>query len=76
MERGTGFVAGRGVSRPPPDLPGLNQTAGRLDGIPSIVARLARDLLDRCSRLDDEIKQLDAEISALVEPLAPSLLPL
>ncbi|HEX7310453.1 MAG TPA: transposase [Gaiellaceae bacterium] len=38
------------------------------------VARIARDLVERTSRLTVEINQLEREITALVEQLAPSLL--
>jgi transposase len=62
--------AARSLDRPR----GLNQTAARLDGTPGIVARLARDLLERCRSLNDEIKQLEVEITTIVEQLAPSLL--
>jgi transposase len=45
-----------------------------LDGVHGVVARLARSLLTRCRQLTIEIDQLHAEIAALVESLAPSLI--
>jgi len=38
------------------------------------VARIARELVDRCRGLTTEINQLEKEICALVERLAPTLL--
>ena len=46
----------------------------RLGGIDGLVARLARDLVERCRHLSVEINQLHAEITARVTPLAPALL--
>lgn len=54
----------------------VNQTAARLEGITGIVARLARELLERCRDLNSAIKQLEVEITQLVERLVPSLLAL
>src|SRR6516225_463930 len=46
----------------------------RLAGIDGTVARLARDLVTRCRHLTLDINALHAEITALVTPLAPTLL--
>jgi transposase len=54
----------------------LNKLAARLEGLEGTVARLARDITDRCSALTSEINQLEKEISELVETLVPSLLAL
>jgi transposase len=51
----------------------LNQTAARLQGQAGTVARLARVLVERLRILNVEIKQLEEEITTLVEQLAPSL---
>jgi transposase len=50
------------------------QMTVNLDGQDGTVARLARRLLERCSALTVEVKQLDAEISDLVAAIAPHLL--
>jgi transposase len=52
----------------------LNKIRSRLDDLDSLVARLARELVDRCHALNSEITKLGTEITALVEQLAPSLL--
>jgi transposase len=52
----------------------LTRTAARLEGLDGLVARLARDLVDRCRTLGEQIKQLEAEITTRVEQLAPTLL--
>lgn len=39
-----------------------------------MVARLARDLVERCARLTDDIRELEREITTLTRELAPSLL--
>jgi transposase len=52
----------------------LNKIRSRLDDLDSLVARLARELVDRCHALNSEISKLGTEITALVEQLAPSLL--
>jgi transposase len=49
----------------------LNEHLGHLDGI---VARLARDLLQRIRALTITIDELETEITDLVEQIAPSLL--
>ena len=46
----------------------------RLGGVDGLVARLARELVDRCRRLTSDINALTVEITALVTPLAPALL--
>lgn len=48
--------------------------AAFLDGRNGIVARLARQLLGRCQELTTTIKALEAEITTLVNRLAPALL--
>jgi hypothetical protein len=50
----------------------LARLAARLEGSEGTVARLARDLVDRCRSLTIEIRQLEREISELVETLAPA----
>ena len=50
------------------------QVRARLDGVGGTVARLARDLVERCAQLTAEIRELEQEIAALVAELAPSLL--
>jgi transposase len=62
--------AARSLDRPR----ALNKVAVRLDGLDGLVARIARDLVDRCRALNTEIAKLSAEIESLVERLAPSLL--
>jgi len=52
----------------------LARLAERLANIKGTVARIARDLVDRCRELTTEINGLEQEISTLVEELAPSLL--
>src|SRR3954454_11472917 len=46
----------------------------RLGGVDGLVARLARELVDRCRRLTSDINALTVEITALVTPLAPTLM--
>jgi len=46
----------------------------RLGGVDGLVARLARELVDRCRRLTSDINALTVEITALVTPLAPALM--
>jgi transposase len=46
----------------------------RLDGVPGLEARLARELVARCRDLTSHVDELEDEIKALVIPLAPSLL--
>jgi transposase len=62
--------AARSLDRPR----ALKKVSERLEGIEGLVARLARDLADRCRELSAEIAKLTAEIEVLVEQLAPSLL--
>lgn len=51
----------------------LEQLAERLRGEDGVVARLARELTERCLWLSVQIKELEREISGLVETLSPSL---
>jgi len=51
----------------------LDRLAERLDGVDGTVARIARDLTERCRSLTIQIKQLEREITLLVDTLAPSL---
>lgn len=46
----------------------------RLEGVDGLVARLARELVQRCRHLSADINALTVEITALVSPLAPTLL--
>lgn len=46
----------------------------RLAGVDGLVARIARDLVERCRQLTIDINTLAAEITARVTPLAPALL--
>lgn len=55
-------------------LRNLDRLAQRLEGVEGTIARIARDLTDRCRSLTIEINQLQHEISQLVSALAPSLL--
>jgi transposase len=55
-------------------LRNLDSLAAGLEQREGVVARLARELVRRCRELTVEIKQLEREIAALVELLAPSLL--
>ena len=55
-------------------LRNLDSLAASLEDREGLVARLARELVRRCRELTVEIKQLEREIAALVEQLAPSLL--
>jgi len=55
-------------------LRNLDSLAAGLEDREGLVARLARELVRRCRELTVEIKQLEREIAALVEVLAPSLL--
>ena len=54
----------------------LTTLSGRLDSMNGTVARLARSLMERCGQLSQEIAALDAELAALVQQQAPSLLDL
>jgi transposase len=62
--------AARSLDRPR----ALTKVTARLEGLDGLVARLARELVERCHALNAEINKLGAEITALVEELAPSLL--
>ena len=61
----------RGSLRRLSTLERLQTVLGQADGI---VARIARELLERAHELTLQIKTLEKEIAALVERLAPSLL--
>jgi transposase len=52
----------------------LDLLADRLACLEGTVARIARELVDRCRALTAEINRLETEINALVETLAPTLL--
>jgi transposase len=52
----------------------LDTLSSELDPLQGTVARLARDLVDRCQLLTVEIKTLEQEITTLVTTHAPSLL--
>ena len=51
----------------------LARLAERLAGAEGTVARIARELSERCHELTTEINQLEQEIATLVAELAPSL---
>jgi transposase len=55
-------------------LRNLDRLAKDLDAAEGTVARIARDLTERCRSLTVEINQLEREITTLVAKLAPSLL--
>src|SRR5262249_28932427 len=55
-------------------LRNLERLALRLEGVEGTVARIARDLVQRCRSLTTEINGLEQEIAALVAELAPTLL--
>jgi transposase len=63
-----------------PALRSLNRASAfdkvdtHLTGIEGTVARLARNLIERCRQLTHEIDTLETEITDLIEQLAPSLL--
>jgi len=52
----------------------LERLAAALEGMEGLVARLARELVERCEKLTLEIRALEHEITARVSTLAPSLL--
>jgi transposase len=52
----------------------LDRIATRLDDHEGTVARIARDLVARCRALTIDINSLEREITALITPLAPTLL--
>jgi transposase len=52
----------------------VNATAARLHGLPGLVARLARELLQRCRDLNIQITEVEHELADLVTALAPTLL--
>lgn len=52
----------------------VDRLRDRLRDVPGMIARLARDLVERIDGLNHSIDALEAEITALVEPMAPTLL--
>jgi transposase len=52
----------------------LDLVLARLEGREGTVARLARDLARRCHTVTIEINELEKEIAAIVQQIAPSLL--
>jgi transposase len=52
----------------------LERLARSLERRSELVARLARELVGRCLELTLRINELESEITALVQPLAPALL--
>jgi len=52
----------------------IDDLADRLRGFDGVVARLARDLAERCRELTAQINALEPELRGLVRRLAPSLL--
>jgi len=66
--------AGGPVPRTLNQLRNLDRLAKRLAGVDGAVARIARDLIERCRSLTIAITQLEREISQLIEKLAPALL--
>ena len=55
-------------------LRNLERLAERQAGVEGTVARIARQLVERCRTLTTEINQLEKEICAIVERLSPTLL--
>jgi transposase len=54
----------------------LNDLTAKLSDIEGVVARLCRELLERCRQLTDQINGLECEISAHTADLAPALMAL
>ena len=52
----------------------LERLLAALDGVEGLVARLARELIERCGELTGEIDRLEREIRELLHDRAPSLL--
>jgi transposase len=52
----------------------ITDLTDRLAPFEGVVARLARDLLDRCRQLTEQINALESELRKLVTKLAPTLL--
>ena len=52
----------------------LTDLAATLDGLDGVVARLARELVDRARQLTEQINSLETELRPIVRRLAPSLL--
>lgn len=63
-----------GAARSLTRLRNLDALAAQLTGLAGTVARIARELVERCRLLTLEINQLEREIAALVGQLAPALL--
>jgi len=61
------------VARSLNHLRNLDRLAERLEVAEGTVARIARDLTERCRALTIEINELEREITSLVAKLAPSL---
>jgi len=66
--------AGAPIPRSLSQVRNLDLLAKRLAGVEGTVARIARDLIERCRSLTIAITQLEREISQLIEKLAPALL--
>lgn len=52
----------------------IDAVAARLDGMPGTVARIARELVQRCREITRHAKQLERELRDLVRVLAPHLM--
>lgn len=52
----------------------LNQLTTELADVEGVVARLCRELIDRCRQLTDQIEGLECEIAAHTADLAPTLM--
>ena len=52
----------------------LDAVDGRLDAVPGLVARLARELVARCREITARVNDLETEIQLLIAPLSPALL--
>jgi transposase len=52
----------------------VNATAARLHDLSGLVARLSRELPQRCRELNTQITEMERELARLVDTLAPSLL--
>lgn len=51
----------------------IERVRDQLRNMPGTLARLARDLVERVNALNQSIEALDVEITALVEPMTPTL---
>lgn len=54
----------------------IDELTTKLQGVPGVVARLARELVARCRQLTEQINALEAELRPLLRQLAPALLAL